>query len=153
MMGGASHRRLVMQKNETSFLLMGSFRQSNMNESTCDSCSDDNSESGVDSNYESSANEDLSADFNCCPTTQPPPSTISLPISVDTNIDLNDDHLHGEDDQFAIDKGDESLPPTPWSSSTAKKRIITELKDENSDIHLLIGQYTSTTTTTTTMNR
>ena len=35
-------------------------------------------------------------------------------------------------------------PPSPWGSSKAKQRIIDELKDEKSDIHLLIGHYTLT---------
>jgi hypothetical protein len=33
---------------------------------------------------------------------------------------------------------------TPWKSSKAKQQIIDELKDETSDIHLLIGKYTPT---------
>lgn len=32
-------------------------------------------------------------------------------------------------------------PPTPWAKSTAKKRIIDELSDPTSNIHLFIGQY------------
>ena len=35
-------------------------------------------------------------------------------------------------------------PPTPWGSSTAKKTIVAELKEETSDIHLLVGNYTTT---------
>jgi len=35
-------------------------------------------------------------------------------------------------------------PPTPWRTSSAKQRIIDELKDITSDIHLLVGQYTAT---------
>jgi len=33
-------------------------------------------------------------------------------------------------------------PPSPWGSSTSKQRIIDELKDETSDIHLQLGAYT-----------
>ena len=33
-------------------------------------------------------------------------------------------------------------PPSPWKQSSAKKNIITHLKDKNSDIHLFIGDYT-----------
>ncbi len=33
-------------------------------------------------------------------------------------------------------------PPTPWGESTAKMRIIDELKNPTSDIHLIIGHYT-----------
>jgi hypothetical protein len=33
-------------------------------------------------------------------------------------------------------------PPTPWGKSSAKMRIIDELKDPTSDIHLYLGQYT-----------
>ena len=35
-------------------------------------------------------------------------------------------------------------PPTPWGKSTAKIRIIDELSDPRSDIHLYIGQYSDT---------
>ena len=38
---------------------------------------------------------------------------------------------------------EEGRPPSPWASSKAKQRIVHELKDEQSDIHLLIGSYTS----------
>lgn len=34
-------------------------------------------------------------------------------------------------------------PPTPWGKSFAKTRIINELIDPTSDIHLFIGQYTA----------
>lgn len=36
-----------------------------------------------------------------------------------------------------------NVPPSPWRSSKAKQRIIDALKDEKSDIHLLIGHYSS----------
>ena len=37
---------------------------------------------------------------------------------------------------------DDGRPPTsPWGSSRAKKRIIEELKDDTSNIHLLLGSY------------
>ncbi|KAL7554043.1 hypothetical protein ACHAWF_018398 [Thalassiosira exigua] len=32
-------------------------------------------------------------------------------------------------------------PPTPWGESSAKQKIINELKDETSDIHLFVGQH------------
>ena len=35
-------------------------------------------------------------------------------------------------------------PPSPWGNSKAKQRIIDELKDDKSDIHLLIGSYNAT---------
>lgn len=34
-------------------------------------------------------------------------------------------------------------PSTPWKTSLAKQRIIDELKNSTSDIHLLVGQYTA----------
>lgn len=34
-------------------------------------------------------------------------------------------------------------PPSPWKKSKSKQRIIDELKDETSDIHLLIGRFSS----------
>ena len=39
---------------------------------------------------------------------------------------------------------DNPHPPSPWGSSKTKQRIIDELKDEMSDIHLSIGHYTPT---------
>lgn len=37
-----------------------------------------------------------------------------------------------------------NIPPTPWGSSSSKIRIINELSDPTSDIHLCIGLYTET---------
>ena len=37
-----------------------------------------------------------------------------------------------------------SGPPSPWADGETKKRIIDALKDEHSDIHLLIGDETTT---------
>jgi hypothetical protein len=37
---------------------------------------------------------------------------------------------------------DPNRPPTPWGKSSAKSRIIVELNDPTSDIHLYLGQYT-----------
>ena len=34
-----------------------------------------------------------------------------------------------------------SSPPSPWQHSTAKKRVIGDLKDSSSDIHLFLGPY------------
>ena len=34
-------------------------------------------------------------------------------------------------------------PPIPWKTSSTKQRIIDELKDTISDIHLLVGQHTA----------
>ena len=36
---------------------------------------------------------------------------------------------------------DNNRPPTPWARSKSKQNIIDNLKDKNSDIHLLIGDY------------
>lgn len=54
------------------------------------------------------------------------PSILSMSNQLDCDK-FNDDH-----DQ----------PPTPWGKSTAKMRIIDELLDPTSDIHLYVGQYT-----------
>jgi hypothetical protein len=43
--------------------------------------------------------------------------------------------------------GARSGPPSPWGSGETKKRIIDDLKDELSDIHLLIGDETTTSRT------
>ena len=51
--------------------------------------------------------------------------------------------IHREDGDGAVDDF-EDRPPTPWGSSSSKRRIIAELKDESSNIHLYIGRYTST---------
>ena len=61
------------------------------------------------------------------------------------SLNLNIYHQNGQqqqEDDIAV--GVENQPPTPWGSSSAKKRIIEELKEENSDIHHHIGRYTST---------
>ena len=133
-----------MQQNEYAISSMGSFRQSNMYESSSDSSSDDDSRS-VDSNCESesSTNKASSTDSTCRSTALPPSSAIILPMTIHTSLNLNNNHQLGGD-ETAADRGDENLPPTPWGSSTAKQRIIAELKNEDSDIHLHIGQYTIT---------
>jgi hypothetical protein len=43
--------------------------------------------------------------------------------------------------------GARSGPPSPWGSGETKKRIIDDLKDELSDIHLFIGDETATSCT------
>ena len=39
------------------------------------------------------------------------------------------------------DEDDPNCPPSPWASSKTKQKIIAELSDSSSDIHLLIGKY------------
>ena len=48
----------------------------------------------------------------------------------------------GRRDQ-AIGRVQNDLTPAPWASSDVKQSIIGELKDETSDIHLFIGNYTA----------
>ena len=73
-------------------------------------------------------------------------------LSVDTS---NDSRLETQQRTLSIDSTDDrhdgtqllnetegSGPPTPWRTSRAKKRIINELKNTTSDIHLHVGQYT-----------
>ena len=45
--------------------------------------------------------------------------------------------------QLDSDKFNDDHPPTPWGKSTAKMRIINELSDPTSDIHLYVGEYTA----------
>ena len=52
----------------------------------------------------------------------------NIQVSVESNV------------QDSID----NQPPAPWATSRAKQRIIDELKDENSDIHLYTGKYSLT---------
>ena len=47
--------------------------------------------------------------------------------------------MTGSNDAMATNNG----PPSPWRNSKSKLQIIDELKNETSDIHLLIGRYTS----------
>ena len=51
----------------------------------------------------------------------------------------NEEAPQRPNNEFESEEG----PPTPWGSSSAKRTIIAELKNEASDIHLLIGHYTS----------
>ena len=72
----------------------------------------------------------------------------------DDDDDIEDDN--DEDEQegseaYHRDKGapqvdltnniDENAPLSPWRTSKTKKRIIEELKNPSSDIHLFIGEY------------
>ena len=54
-------------------------------------------------------------------------------------IDTEEPRDDGMDGGAARSEG----PTTPWKNSSAKQRIIDELKDTTSDIHLLVGQYTA----------
>ena len=50
---------------------------------------------------------------------------------------------HTEHGNTNIDASmDSNRPPTPWGKSSAKSRIITELNDPTSDIHIYLGHYT-----------
>ena len=139
-----NHRRLILQQNENAFSSMGSFRPSTMYETSSDSSSDDNSGS-VDSDGESdsSTSKAPSTASNCRSIAQLPPSAIILPMTIRTSLNTNNDHQLRRD-ETAANSGGENLPPTPWGSSTTKQRIIAELKNADSDIHLHIGQYTIT---------
>ena len=48
---------------------------------------------------------------------------------------------------------DNNRPPTPWARSKSKQNIIDNLKDKNSDIHLLIGDYDDNDFTQSTLSR
>lgn len=102
-----NQRRLIMQQNEYAISLMGSFRQSNMYESSSDSSSDDDSGS-VDSNCESesSTNKASSTDSTCRSTALPPSSAIILPMTIHTSLNLNNNHQLGGDETAAADRGD-----------------------------------------------
>ena len=52
--------------------------------------------------------------------------------------DIDQDDLHHTTCSYAQN----DPTPTPWALSDEKQSIIGELKDETSDIHLLIGKYT-----------
>ena len=61
------------------------------------------------------------------------------------NVDTNNNDSNTEQVSEGPNNEDASnCPPNPWGSSTAKQKIIDELKDELSDVHLLVGQYTAT---------
>lgn len=62
-------------------------------------------------------------------------ATISVPRAA-TAINVDVHHATSPTDE------DEEHPPSPWGKSTAKTRIINYLKDDTSDIHLQIGEYT-----------
>lgn len=66
-------------------------------------------------------------------------AAVSNPRTADRANNNNGDNVT----QPPPSNDDNSAPPSPWGSSKAKQRIIDELKDEESDIHLLIGSYTT----------
>ena len=52
--------------------------------------------------------------------------------------DVNDQPEKGSENNNNSSHG----PPSPWGTSKSKQRVIDELTDETSDIHLLIGHFT-----------
>lgn len=146
-------RRLLLQQNDSKYFIsamaMGSFRQSNMNEDEDSTSSDSSVDNDSDDSVSvesisdcSSKNEAPSTDSSQRSNTQHRSSNIATRTSRtgELDFDLSIIHGHGKDDG----NDSENRPPTPWGSSSSKKRIIAELKDENSNIHNFIGQYTST---------
>ena len=63
-------------------------------------------------------------------------------VSVSDNIAITTSPPISLSNQLDGDKFNDDPPPTPWGKSTAKMRIIEELSDPTSDIHLYVGQYT-----------
>ena len=64
----------------------------------------------------------------------------SNPIPIPSELPVEEDNVPP---QLALPNEDEdnNRPPTPWARSKSKQNIIDNLKDKNSDIHLLIGDY------------
>ena len=60
-------------------------------------------------------------------------NTIQTRTPSQGNQDINTNQNDNEDN--------DNRPPSPWAQSKSKQRIIDELKDSASDIHLLIGDY------------
>ena len=58
-------------------------------------------------------------------------------LVVETRVKDTD---HGNTNTDAL--MDPNRPPTPWGKSSAKTRIIRELNDPTSDIHIYLGHYT-----------
>ncbi|KAL7527871.1 hypothetical protein ACHAXR_002173 [Thalassiosira sp. AJA248-18] len=50
-------------------------------------------------------------------------------------------NTHGPEN-IPSDNDSSNGPPSPWKASKSKQRVIDALKDDQSDIHLLIGRYT-----------
>ena len=65
------------------------------------------------------------------------------PQKVSDNIAITTSPSISLSNQLDGDKFNDDQPPTPWGKSTAKMRIIDELSDPTSDIHLYVGQYTA----------
>ena len=104
----------------------------------------------VESDAESSSSSDDSYDdddagSNDCNKNALP--THFLGVNIDRQSNPIPSELPVEEDnvppQLALPNEDEdnNRPPTPWARSKSKQNIIDNLKDKNSDIHLLIGDY------------
>ena len=67
-----------------------------------------------------------------------------LPTHFLGNIDCQSNPIPSElpieEDNILCEDEDNNRPPTPWARSKSKQNID-KLKDNNSDIHLLIGDY------------
>ena len=79
----------------------------------------------------------------------PPPNLhINTSTANDTSNARSDERNNASQPQTSQSNQDNNnddnsnRPPSPWGSSTSKQRIINELKDDTSDIHLHLGNYT-----------
>ena len=69
------------------------------------------------------------------------PSHPATPLQINTNASSNDTAASETVETDQSNGNNNNGPPSPWRNSKAKQHIITELKDDVSDIHLLIGDY------------
>ena len=98
-----------------------------------DSSSSD--ESYVSDNYSSSSDDEG-------PDEGAPPQNREEPCRPSINTTVCNDR--GDSSASTTSPTNNDRPPTPWRSSKAKQHIINELKDEESDIYLYIGRYSTT---------
>ena len=62
--------------------------------------------------------------------------------NTNTTASITDDVSNQPEKGSENNNNSSNGPPSPWGTSKSKQRVIDELTDEKSDIHLLIGHFT-----------
>ncbi|KAL7428545.1 hypothetical protein ACHAXH_001399 [Discostella pseudostelligera] len=142
----AYRRRLLLQKQRSNShsVAWNSWRDTGDNNSDSDSDDDDDEDEAFSSSSSSSGDiESLNNDED-----NNQQSDIHSPRRHNTNANMKmivvTSPASSPSKPCTREGKNDDKPPTPWGKSTAKMRIIDELSDPTSDIHLHIGQYTAT---------
>ncbi|KAL7432776.1 hypothetical protein ACHAXH_003899 [Discostella pseudostelligera] len=137
--GSYYQRRLPIQKQSFKYTTWNTWRGDNGDYSDDDDECSSSSLSSIDSISDYEQLDDIASNVKL----QHVNSFRRSPQKVSDNIAITTSPSISPSNQLDGDKFNDDQPPTPWGKSTAKTRIIDELSDPTSDIHLYVGQYTA----------